>query len=598
MVDMDLIYLLKRLWGMQPLRLSASIASMGVAGVLEGVAVASLAPLLQLMGQTSGQPATPTDAVGALSAGILGAFDLPFTLATSLLVTLVFITASQLANLGHARLLSSSVAKLQVTLRTKLYQDLIAADWPFFVRQKSSDLATTVVSLTMRAGEAYRTVVQLIGTALVVVFYLVLATRISLALTVIIGLGGAAIVLVLRRRAERGRMIGEAINETDFDIWSDASEHLAAAKTLKAYSLEAKATNGLGQIARRFGDLQYQLEMNLSTLRYLFELISTLAVLIGIFVGVTYLQLSVSSLVVFLLVFYRVSPRISAMQGLQSQTLSNVPAMRAVEELDEGALRAREPSGDDAVLPLERAVALEDVDFEYGPDACVLEAVSLAIPRGQTTAIVGPSGSGKTTIVDLILGLLTPTRGAVRVDDAPLSDLDLAAWRSRIGYVAQDGSLFHDTVAANIRLGRISATDAEIVEAARLAFADEFIQDLPDGYDTVVGDRGVRLSGGQRQRIALARALVRKPEILVLDEATSALDAESEEKILQAVDRLARRTTIVIVTHRLATVRGADTIHFLEKGRIVESGSWSELVSSGGRFAQMQAQQDLTPQAD
>jgi ATP-binding cassette subfamily C protein len=598
MVDMDLIYVLKRLWRMQPLRLCASIASMGVAGILEGAAVASLAPLLQFMGQTSGQSVTPMDAVGALSARVLGAFGLPFDLTTSLLVTLALITAGQLTALGHSMVLSSSVAKLQVTLRTDLYHDLIAADWPFFVRQKASDLAATLVSLTMRAGEAYRAIVQLIGSAIVVAIYLVLAARISLALTAIIGFGGVAIGLVLRGRAARGRAIGEAINEADFDIWSDTSEHLAAAKTLKAYGLEAKTASGLDGIARRFGGLQYRLETNLSTLRYLFELISTLSVLTGIFVGVTYLHLPLSLLVVFLLVFYRVSPRISAMQGLQSQMLSDVPALRAVERLEREALRARESSGADPVPPLGRSVTLEDVSFEYGPDARVLHGVSLAIPHGRTTAIVGPSGSGKTTIVDLILGLLTPTHGAVCVDDTPLRNLDLAAWRSRIGYVAQDGSLFHDSVAANIRLGSLSATDAEITEAARLAFADDFVRDLPAGYDTVVGDRGVRLSGGQRQRIALARALVRRPEIVVLDEATSALDAESEERILQAVNGLARKATIVIVTHRLATVRDADTIHFLEEGRIVESGTWSELVSLGGRFAQVQAQQDLAQRAE
>jgi ABC-type multidrug transport system fused ATPase/permease subunit len=282
------------------------------------------------------------------------------------------------------------------------------------------------------------------------------------------------------------------------------------------------------------------------------------------------------------------------MQALQTQVLTLVPALATIDEISSKARAAKERTGATCVTRFAEGVVLDHIGFRYSDDVWVLHDVSLSIPKGKSVAIVGPSGSGKTTIVDLLLGVLNPTVGSVRVDGASLSELDVRSWRDRIGYVAQDSSFFHDTVEQNIRFGCADADDAEVQEAARLAFADEFIGRLPEGYRTVIGDRGVRLSGGQRQRLALARAIVRKPDILVLDEATSALDAESEEKIQRAVDTLAKKMTIVTVTHRLATVRNADVIHFLENGRLVESGSWEQLIANAGRFSEMQAMQSLS----
>jgi ABC-type multidrug transport system fused ATPase/permease subunit len=195
------------------------------------------------------------------------------------------------------------------------------------------------------------------------------------------------------------------------------------------------------------------------------------------------------------------------------------------------------------------------------------------------------------------MGLLLPDSGDVLVDGVSLRDLRLKHWRNQIGYVPQDASFFHATVAENIAWGFEGASRQDIIEAATLANADEFIRGFPDGYDTVIGDRGMRMSGGQRQRLGLARAIVRRPSILVLDEATSALDAEAEEKVQSAVDRLTGSLTVLIVTHRLATVRGCGLIHVLDDGRLVESGSWDELLQRKGKFSELVDLQSLEPQA-
>src|SRR5690606_21964199 len=209
------------------------------------------------------------------------------------------------------------------------------------------------------------------------------------------------------------------------------------------------------------------------------------------------------------------------------------------------------------------------------------------------TAIVGPSGGGKSTVADVLIGLLAPDEGEVLVDGEPLTDAQRPAWRRRVAYVAQDVFLFHDTVRANLLLADPDADDARLWEALEAASAG-FVKDLPDGLDTVVGDRGTRLSGGERQRLALARALLREPELLVLDEATSSLDAVNEARVQEAIRRLHGRTTMVVIAHRLATVRDADAIHVLVDGRITESGTWAELVGRpDGVFRNLAAAQGL-----
>ncbi|MGH9173140.1 MAG: ABC transporter ATP-binding protein, partial [Vicinamibacterales bacterium] len=203
--------------------------------------------------------------------------------------------------------------------------------------------------------------------------------------------------------------------------------------------------------------------------------------------------------------------------------------------------------------------------------------LDMAIRQGTLTALVGASGAGKSTVADLLLGLLTPTEGQILVDGQPLTPDRLKAWRSQVGYVPQDTFLVHDTVRANLLWARPEASESDLWQALHLAAADEFVAGLAEGLDTVIGDRGLLISGGERQRLAFARALLRKPRLLILDEATNALDAENQSRIQRAIERLRHTTTIVMITHRLSTVRSADMIHVMDAGRLVDSGAWTEL---------------------
>ncbi|MDF1522394.1 MAG: ATP-binding cassette domain-containing protein, partial [Trueperaceae bacterium] len=298
------------------------------------------------------------------------------------------------------------------------------------------------------------------------------------------------------------------------------------------------------------------------------------------------LALPLAGILLLLYVFARLVPQVTGLQRQVVGIVQQLPAFERIEDLIARYEASAEVAGGPTPLPLRRALRVEDVSFRYddAPATPPLAGVSLTLRAGTTTAIVGPSGAGKSTLADVLVGLVPPTEGRVLVDDVPLEGPKVASWRRSIGYVHQDTFLFHDTIRKNLRLVRQDADDAAI-RAALSAAAADFVHALPDGLDTVVGDRGVRLSGGERQRIALARALLRQPALLVLDEATSSLDAESEAAIQEALDRMSGQRTVVVIAHRLATVRHADAIYVLEAGRVVQSGTWDHLIAErGGRF--------------
>ena len=237
---------------------------------------------------------------------------------------------------------------------------------------------------------------------------------------------------------------------------------------------------------------------------------------------------------------------------------------------------------------MQQAISLEAVSFRYNsqdPDA--LRDISLRIPKGKTTAIVGSSGAGKSTLINLICRFYEVSAGEIYADGCPLREFDLVSWRSCLAIVSQDLHIFSTTIRENIAYGRFDATEAEIITAAEQANAHEFIVQLPQGYDTKVGDRGVRLSGGQRQRIALARAIIRNPEILILDEATNALDTISEHLIQEALNNLTQNRTTIAIAHRLSTIENADRIIVLDKGKVIEQGNLQQLLQLDGIFARL-----------
>jgi subfamily B ATP-binding cassette protein MsbA len=269
-------------------------------------------------------------------------------------------------------------------------------------------------------------------------------------------------------------------------------------------------------------------------------------------------------------------------------------AFAGLDRIREIRATVTEDAGDEgrvSVAELEGDVVFEDVTFGYDAEKPVVHEIDLHAPPGTTTALVGPSGSGKSTIISLVMAFHRPQKGRVRVDGTDLADLKLADYRRHLGVVLQDNFLFDGTVRDNIAYSRPDASDGEIREAARVAHCDEFVSRFPDGYDTIVGERGVKLSGGQRQRVAIARAILADPRVLILDEATSSLDSESEALIQDGLRKLRAGRTTFVIAHRLSTIRSANQILVLDDGRIIERGTHAELLRNAGLYRRLYERQ-------
>jgi ATP-binding cassette subfamily B protein/subfamily B ATP-binding cassette protein MsbA len=303
------------------------------------------------------------------------------------------------------------------------------------------------------------------------------------------------------------------------------------------------------------------------------------------------------SLVTFIIALQRLNQRVGSLTGLATSYAANSANVERLNEILYDSDKEFIRSGGTPFSALHEGIQLDDIALRYSPDLPeALSSVQLHIGRGQTVALVGSSGAGKSSIADLLVGLYNPTGGRILIDGVDFRDINLASWQQRLGVVSQDTFLFNASIASNIGFGVERATLEDIKDAAAKAQAAGFIANMPEGYDTKIGERGYRLSGGQRQRISLARAILRNPELLILDEATSALDSQSERLVQQAIEQFERQHTVLVIAHRLSTIVNADVICVMSEGRILERGRHHELLALDGMYAKLWSDQSKHPQ--
>jgi ATP-binding cassette subfamily B protein len=388
--------------------------------------------------------------------------------------------------------------------------------------------------------------------------------------------------------------LGRLNTSTGNAIGAVIQESLSVAKVILGFGNQAKSVRSLAQAfdAHRVVTLKSQ-TLTIAT-PLLYEPLG-IVVLVVAMIAAKRFAVPLSELAVLLWALRCSIPQLGSLIVHKNTILNFFPSYEQITRLKQQARELRQPSGRRPFTGIKRELAIESVRFAYPGHEPLLLDISLRIPKGTMVALVGESGTGKSTVIDLIMGFHEPAAGRITFDGVPLQEFDIDSYRRRIGYVPQDSVLFNTTIRDNLRWAKDTATDEEIREACRQANADEFIRRFPAGYDTVVGDRGVRLSGGQCQRVALARAILRKPDLLILDEATSSLDTQSERLIQRAIERVAEGTTVIVVAHRLSTIAKADVIYVLEGGRIVEAGTYAELVQQQGPFSRMTRMQLLEP---
>ncbi|GAB6039771.1 ABC transporter ATP-binding protein [Endothiovibrio diazotrophicus] len=575
--------------------LAVTLGVMLGVGLLEGVGLMLLLPLLALVG-LEGRPDHP------MAEGVRRLFDtlgLPLTL-PGLLALFVGLVGAKLL-LAHWRDLRSARLRLGFTdhLRSRLYRHIAFSEWSFFSLTRTSDFTHALTSEVQRIGQGTYHVLQFATGAALAAAYLLAAVGVSTAFTGVALLFGVLLMLPLRRIQRRTVELGSGLSRTQRQLFAASSELLGGMKAAKAHGAEARHVEQFVRHAegQRRAQLAFQRLHGLARVVYQWGAAAVLAMMV--WWAVEGVRLPATELLVLIAIFSRLAPMLSGLQQNYQQILHMLPAYAAFRAMETACAEAAEPP-DETVEPppFRRGLRLEGVAFRYRKERAqpVLAGIDLYIPVRATVALVGPSGGGKSTLADLIAGLLVADAGCISVDGVPLKGGLRRAWRRRVAYVPQETFLLHDTVRANLLWAAPEVDEAALARALRLAAAEGFVAALPEGIDTVVGERGVRLSGGERQRIALARALLQEPELLILDEATSALDRENERLIQEALDALHGNLTLLVIAHRLSTVRHADRIVVLEEGRVVEVGGWQELAEkSGGRLRRMV---DGAPAAD
>ncbi len=570
--------------------------------VVQGTQLLLLVPLMQLLGLNVQQ-----GSVGWLAELISTVFEtvgLPLTLITVLGV-FTFVTAS-LAVITRWQLIYEFKLSQDflASLREHLYQAIARADWLTFARTRSSDFTHALTSELDRVETTTRFLLQLTSKAMLLVLYALLALRLSLTITALVFAIGMILFLILRKKAQTARFTGEEISLATNGLYAAATEHLSGMKTAKSYGAEERSVGIFSGLARSVAKMQVSATRNYAETTFWFTMGSAVVLSVILYVSLEVLGISTAGVLLLLLLFNRMVPLFNGVQLNYQLYVNGLPAFVGVMEIQARCEAAAEFKSARAVadgelagrVKFRRELRLKDVSFAYDSEGALptIRDLDLTIRGGETAAIVGPSGAGKSTVADLIMGLIMPTHGRVLVDGTPLRPELVRSWRSQIGYVAQDPFLFNDTIRANLLWAHPVASEEEMKRALKSAAAEEFVSELPEGLETVLGDRGVRLSGGERQRLSLARALLRHPSLLILDEATSALDSENETRIRRALEGLHGRVTILIITHRLSTIKGADAIHVMERGRLVESGRWDALMSDGdGRFSALAKAQGI-----
>ncbi|HEX2211253.1 MAG TPA: ABC transporter ATP-binding protein [Longimicrobium sp.] len=578
---------------MMPRRFALAVVLSLLSTAAEGAGVLLLTQLLALAGV-----GTLAGAAGALPRAVQRAFaavDLQATLGPVLVMFVVVVVS--VAMLQRASTLVSNRMALDAALasRIRLYRAIARARWLPLARARGSDLLNALTGEADRVGNAAALLLTLLVQSLLVAGYLALAFRVAPALTGVALACGVVLLLTQRRYRLAARRAGAGLSEARAQVMNAATEHLGALKVVKSYGAEERNVRIFAGASEHSGEVHYRAWRSYADARAAFMTGTVALLALVAWMALEVLDVTGATVLLLIFLFYRLVPRLSGLQNVYQHLLHDLPAWEAMEarvtalEAEHEALAGDE----DARVELARSIRFDAVSFAYDAERTnAVDGLTLEIPARRTSAIVGPSGAGKTTVADLVMGLVSPRAGRVEVDGRTLDESWLRAWRAGIGYVAQDTLLFNDTVFANLVWARPGATEEEVWDALRLAAADGFVRALPEGLATEVGDRGVRLSGGERQRLALARALLRRPALLILDEATSALDAENERRIRDAIGALHGRITILMITHRLPSVRDADVVHVMEAGRLVESGSWAELVSRpGGRFRRLWASQ-------
>ncbi|GCL41711.1 ABC transporter ATP-binding protein [Anabaena sp. FACHB-1250] len=501
---------------------------------------------------------------------------------------LIVITTCMRASFNYLAQICIQFSEISLvdTLRKRVFEQLEAQTLSYFNQKKSGELINILTNEMERIRQIFGGIAFLITRIFALIVYsvslFILSWKLSIVSILLFSL--LAVALSTLNKQIRERSFG--ITTANDNFTSRTLEFIQGIRTIHAFSTQEFERKRYYKASEKIVDTLKSVYWISLVVKPLAESISTLILISMIIVALVTGLMKVSALLTFFFVLFRIIPMTQDLNGVVAFLTTQSGAVENIKNLLKTDDKIYFQNGTLKFLGLKRSIDLVSVDFDYGLNQRVLHNITLSIKQGEMTALIGSSGAGKTTLADLIPRFHDASDGYIYIDEVDIRKFEINSLRRQIAVVSQDTFIFNTSVWKNIAYGTPKVTETEIKEAARLANALEFILEMPEGFNTQLGDRGVRLSGGQRQRIAIARALLRNPEILILDEATSALDSVSERLIQESLEKLSAGRTVIAIAHRLSTIAKANKVVVLEQGRIVEQGKYQELLAQKGKLWQ------------
>jgi ATP-binding cassette subfamily C protein len=572
-------------------RFPVLVAWTALVGLSEGISVILLLPLLRRVGIAAGSSQGLVTGLVNKSLAFIGATEPLPILAVILAVAGIQAILTIALNWWSVKLARHYQSRRQL----EMFRAFMRARWSFIAARKAGEMTNAIVTESERLGRAFTISLSLVGSLVIAAIYLILSLLIAwqVTLSLIICAGVAALCMV--RLYRKGYAAGKSLAPLDAELQSALNEQFAGAKFIKASGIDDRAATLIEPLLRQLEDANTFAGAAPGTVRGVLEFTGLVGLAIILVLAGEGMGVAAGNIVIVLALFGRLFPRLTAVQAQMHYLTGNLHAVEVIDQLQKAAeaeAERQDGSGETLKIAQPSTLSLRNLQVRLG-ERLVLDQINLTLPVPGVLAVVGRSGAGKSTLVHTLLGLVDASAGSIRLGDYDFATAPLRAWRHAIGYVPQETILFHASIRENLTLVKPNASPAEIETAARRAHAYEFIQAWPEGFDTVIGDQGVKLSGGQRQRLGIARALLTNPSLLLMDEAMSALDTESEAELMRTIEDLRKEMGILIVAHRLAAVRTADTICVLDAGRVVEAGTWNELMARRARLYALAEAQSL-----
>ncbi|PAV31524.1 multidrug ABC transporter [Virgibacillus profundi] len=574
-----IIYFLKQIHNYSGKIVYINLFAMAGIGLLDGVAILLLVPLISMSGIVDmGVEGVPILSMFDFMEDIPANIGLPIILAIFVMIVIGQNIVKNKLNLKNTMIQLGFLH----SMRLETYKLLLYADWQFFVRNRKSDFINILSSEIGRSSVGAYSVLQFISSLTITIIQIGLAFVISSTVTTFVLLCGLVLIFFNRKFLKRSLALGNRNFELGKEYISGITDHMNGIKDIKSNTLEKSRLDWYVWITKGIEKEQVDYTRLKLTSQLYYKVASAVLIAIFIYFAVMMFNAQAAQLMLIIVVFSRLWPRVAGLQSSMEQIATTIPSFRAVIAMQEECRNSQEfdaeANTDITPLTINQGIQCTQVYFRYNQTASyALKNINVTIPTNQMTAFVGRSGAGKSTLIDILMGLNKAEKGQVLIDGVALSSDNLVALRRSISYVPQEPFLFNTSIRDNLSIVKADATEEEMWEALDFSSAAEFVNKLTDGLDTIIGDRGIKLSGGERQRLVLARAILRKPSILVLDEATSSLDTENEAKIQQALERLKGKMTIIVIAHRLSTIRNADQVVVLEDGEIIQKGGFTQL---------------------